>query len=79
MVLRTNDSRRECFALEKQAYGSLDPEGEWLRKVAGKGCYSRINTMDCQTEVIGDAFSPETETLEWMPNVLEKPLEVSFC
>lgn len=29
--------------------------------------------MDCQAEVIDDAFSPETITLEWMPNVLEKP------
>lgn len=35
--------------------------------------------MDCQTEVKDDAFSPETRTLEWMPNVLIKPKEVSFC
>lgn len=31
--------------------------------------------MDCQAEVIDidGAFSPETITLEWMPNVLIKP------
>lgn len=44
----------------------------------GKVVVSRFDIMDCWTEVIDDAFSPETIDIGWLPDVLIKAPQVSF-